>query len=1371
MHGSSRTATARRTLPPGSTPRTVRADASSPTALLVAASLALVSLLAGGCGSESDEQTASATKVSSRHQLVGGIQALGEVGDYRLRNGEIRAVIQNEGFNRGSGLFGGSLIDADLTRVNQQGDIYGGNGNDTLGEVFPAFFLEAINPEQVRVSRDGSDGGAAAVEVTGRGGEFVTMLRYLNQAIVNSYRPESLGDLLGDAFNNPEDLQPPNSAGRPLAEFSTEYVLEPGARTIRMKSTIRNNDFETIEFPGETLQDNENILRNQVGIDISDFVVPTGQVLGFGEANSVFVPGIGFNIRFGLEEAISRDIEFPAFPGKLAPYIATANPDGINYGFFTERSVEENFACNRDCCQLEGERREACLRSDGEDVSTGETELFYGGRADPDDVLFLFDAAGFAGVFTHRLPDALAPNHCSPETPAEEACDDLLGECETDECEENKQACVDGYDSCLDERESLPSKFSYKNYFVVGDGSVSSIVDEFYRLRGRETRSVNGRIFDELSGDPVGSNVELLLYRPLPEAESPEAMCSTRGSGEDRREPTIFNQTYTNSAGYFDLQLPPGEYCYRIRESGRPLTEYRHFEVGDRARFLRLRARSTARIDARITDASGRPMPAKLSVVGTHEFRGDTEKREFVYDLEAGETWRTSDLRPDDPDDPSTRRFIEAVAYSSADGDIDREVRPGNYILSFSRGPEYERETRRVDLDPGAVERVNVELEKVVETPNHVSGDFHMHAQGSIDSDARYTDRVISIAAEDVDVVVSSDHNFVSDFQPFIRREGLDRWMTSFVGVELTTFEFGHFNAFPVDFDVGSINRGSIRWQREPPQTIFDRLRERGSLSPEETIIQVNHPRDSILGYFSQFSVDGFEAKSSFPLDFDESSGPQGRLTTRLTMPSGDAFVRDCRPDSVNCCPDGGDCGEEEIDFESTYSWDFDALEIFNGKRKELNRHFRVPYDEESWPRPTGERLLRQICTEDDDCEDPAELVRDRCCSDGFASPVDDQPCENGGSSREACPVWEKQREFLAERYPEDAVVCEDGEVAFPGGLDDWYNTLNYARPFVENRPGATQSDDQVYKRITATGNSDSHTEGEPNLSTPGHPRNYVRVGSDEPQQVSAAEVSEALRNQRNIVTNGPFFQMRVRGPDDSEGDGARVGGQIRVDSDETTIDVSIRAADWVGADRFRIIANGEPLKSLRRGGEAVESDDRGWVSFELGDDGAFAAEYRVSVERDTWFVLEVEGDNNLFPVYPPSEIPRLPFDEIIGEIAGSFGFGGAGALEPSEVFPLTPFGFSNPIWVVRDGPGDDDGKFTPPEPEPAACEEGVVAPEALSTHSHEAGDYPSTDVNSRLDTTDLPGDVGDDSMNLLSRPRGTTRDVRTLFRQFGHGH
>src|SRR5690606_11260965 len=153
----------------------------------------------------------------------------------------------------------------------------------------------------------------------------------------------------------------------------------------------------------------------------------------------------------------------------------------------------------------------------------------------------------------------------------------------------------------------------------------------------------------------------------------------------------------------------------------------------------------------------------------------------------------------------------------------------------------------------------------------------------------------------------------------------------------------------------------------------------------------------------------------------------------------------------------------------------------------------------------------------------------------------------------------------------------------------------------------------------------------------------------------------------------------------------------LPISTGELEFEVLVRAADWVGADRFRIVANGEVLR-----GVPGQSDDYwGWTPVTLSN-GEFKATFTANVAQDTWFVLEVEGDNNLFPVVTPQDIPPFNFDAVIGSLAGAFGFGGGvEGLEPNFVFPVTPFAFTNPIWVVTDG----DGAFTAPNPPIFRCQ------------------------------------------------------------------
>jgi hypothetical protein len=1258
-------------------------DASERTRIISIIAAVAIAVIAGGmasfsaCGPEESDQMSRAKKIDSRQELIGGPTALGEVGDYLLENDKIRVVIEREGYNSGTGLYGGSLIDADLQRPNSESGYLGGTGSDTFGEYFPAYFLEVIATENVEVINDGTDGEAAVIEVRGRGGEFVSMLRFINQAMVNSYNAS-------DSLNQ-QILQgiPANSDGEPFVEFSVRYILEPGASHVRIESTVTNISGRTLSFPNSGVL---ALLESALGLDLGDFRVPTGSVLGFGALNSPFIPGIGFDLRYGLERAYQNEVELPGFPGQVTDMVASANSSfDVNYGFLPGVAPESNFVYQRD-----------------------QADETYGGNTQPGELLTLFSASGFTGVLTHQVPTELSSVDVDEETGE-------VGDCTA---EGDEPAC----------------SYTFTNYLIIGDGDVASLRDEAYRIRDVDTTKVAGRVFNPDTGEPVGKRVSMLLYTPRENAENALAACEQVGEGIGTPRPTIFSQTYTNAQGYFEFTLPPGDYCYRIQDTGRVLTEYRHFEVGDEPVYFETETGSTGYVEATIVDGDGQPMPGKLTAVGTHEFRDDLVKREFLYDLEAGQQWRTSDLVPDEEGDPSTRRYVERVAYASADGRVRTNLRPGKYTIYFSRGPEYDVVTREVTIKPGATTWANARLEHELDTNGYLSGDFHMHARGSIDSGLDYNERVISIAAEGVEVVVSSDHNYVSDYLPYIYRNALQPFLRSFVGVELTTFEFGHFNAFPLEYQVGSVNRGAVPWQRIPPQTIFDELRDNGKLGPDKTIIQVNHPRDSILGYFSQFNMDPFSTEVT--PEFLTAGGGIDGITAAVASPSGDAFLRNCSEEGVECRTDQ--------DFETTFSWDFDAIEIFNGKRLELLRHFRIPYGEGEWPEDIARTLRQKTCDE----QYEGELTS--YCEDNSIAEEDCSVQNQNISYDDWCPFT---RDEVPDAYPKGEILCDGGEVAYEGGLDDWYNMLNYPRNYV--RGDDVGDPEPVYKTYTATANSDSHKSGKPEINEPGNPRNFVWVGErrDDPLEVRPLDVVNAVQQHRLIASNGPIVELEV-------GD-ARIGETTQVQSSTVPVTVKVRALDWVGADRFRLIANGEPV-------EVDDDESPTFFEFDLDGEGRFETTVDVEIDKDTWFVVEVEGDQSLFPIYTPQDIPPQSFEQAIGSLAGSFGFGGGvEGLAPEETFQVKPFAFTNPVWVVYDQGDDTDGQFTPPMPPVQSCTEFDT--EAFQMRNFE--DLNANEVRKRLDTVNIDTGRIKHGQHPFSRIKGNQRDVRALFNAYGHSH
>ncbi len=1316
---------------------TLKTRLAASTLLPLGLSVLLLGLQQTSCDNQevTRASVSQAQRITSATQLIGGPSARAEIGDYIMQNDHVRVVVQDLNYNRGSGVFGGSLIDADIIRPNTSSDLLGGSGQDTFGEMFPAFFLEVVEPEEIEVLNDGSDGKAAIIEVRGKGGEFVSMARMLNQVMINSYNAqENLSRIL--------TIKPPILNQDPQLAFSVRYILEPDARHVKIESELRNISLKKLEFPNSSIL---SALTGALGIDLGDFTVPAGHVLGFGKLNSPFLPGIGYDIQFGLEDAYERPINLPALPGHRTPILATSSNHGVSYGYAMDNSPKQGDATITDTAL-----REHFVYA--KDQIEGENGPLYGGDAKPGDMLFLFYASGFGGAFTHQLPPELAPSFCTddPNLEPEAACNAYVGECDGEDCEKRTNSCLNAYERCREQidTDQLPSSYTFTSYLLIGDGDVSSLWDELYDLREEKTQTIQGTMIDAYTGQAAGRGESMLIYEARKTTQDPAQQCAPTGTGLFDDSPYLLNQVHSQRGGTFRFKLPPGVYCYRTHGSGREIGPYVRFVVEEGKDLLIEPAlQASTRVEVQILDEAGSPIPGRVTVVGTHPMpEGEPDSpRKFLFELRAGEHWRITDMVPDKADDPSTRQYIEHISYADGSGlaafDLRSNGEGETYTVYLSRGPEYDPMIiEDVVAKPGETLRLAGKIKRTMDTKGFLSGDYHLHARGSIDSGLDYNDRIISLAGEGLEIAVSSDHNYISDYKPYIQGNNLQDYINSVVGLELTTFEAGHFNGFPLRYELEFANRGSFEWQQQPPGLVFEEMRQRGTLGADNTIIQVNHPRDSILGYFSQHNVDALNTTVTLPFETEDAS-----VIDAVASVNGPAFYEE----------------QDNGEFKPTFSWNFDAIEVFNGKRFELLRHFRA----------TKEDLLplyeeyhyTNILDDDSDysatqCENARARLLDTSADPSCPGNMAATECQEAQATVDDCNVKENAAQTEANRLAvahlamindkDSVIVCSDNEVAFPGHLDDWYNLLNNERSFALRDyeeaaiPDGPRKDRyrKLYKKYTATGNSDSHSA---EFDDPGYPRNYFYVGHDDPAQFTSEQLVEALQAHRNVVSNGPLVNMTINEEP--------IGSELSVADGKVTININVSSSSWNGVDRWRLIANGEVVQS-------------GDVDMSQGDGYSWSTSVDVTVSRDTWFVVEVEGDQNMFPLLAPGEIPPFDIQSAIGSLAGPFGFGaGEDGLEPDLTFPIHPFAFTNPIWVIADG----DGEFNPINQPQLTCSNGVVDVGEIDPGAIQ---QPRTLGKKRLDALNVPFKVGHDKP-LNSRIKGEVKDVRVIFEAWGHMH
>ncbi len=1076
---------------------------------------------------------ARAHRVASRAELIGGPRALGEIGDWMIENGKVRFIVQDAGFSRGFGVFGGALLDADLVRESTgRGNSEGGAGKDNFGEMFPAFFLEALEPREVAdpnnpgqllppiaIENDGSDGQPAVLVIRGNGGDFIALTQRVNELLLDDSR------------------QTPNLF------LESRYILEPDAGFLKMTTRVVN-----VKAPAASIE-----LPN---FKFGDAQVPTpfGDVVLFGGGNKVFTPHpAGFDVRFTLEDIYAdNDIQLPALPGITAEFVASAGKD-VSYGLLAEAPTAPttNFV------------------QSNSDQFPGATDH---------SIHIPFIASAFTGVFQVLPPPVLTPN--------------------------------DGVDGGSDE-------MTYTRYFMVGDGDVASITDTVYAILGDETGSLTGRLRMDGSGEGmVGASIMVV--------------------GADGAKVT---QMKTDEGGRFSANLRPGTYTLRTVMEGFATQTTEGVAIkaaADTRAELTLPQPATLVVTVVEGGVAGGRVPAKVSLIGQvpPEHIGE-RPRDWLFDLSVGEEFRYTDLVDDVAGDPSTLQYIEHFQYTT-DGTLTMKVRPGTYKVVAGRGPEYDRVEQDVILDSGTTKTLTMEINRVVNTDGYVGADFHLHTVFSLDSNAGLKDRIASYAGEGVEYAVSTDHNFIVDYRATIEKLGLERFINSSVGLELTTIDRGHFNGFPLDRGDGSLladddediantiksrTYGSFEWALRDPADIFQDLRQLGRKDSSGAvlpiIVQVNHPRDSILGYFDQYGVSA---------DTMEPLGQGGAILG---------------PQTATHPEFGAD----------RFSYGFDALEVFNGKRFEFLQTFKVP--------PGSTRDPVSCCP-----LTPGDVVRDLQapeCSDDV--PSDQCNCAlsscQGDVAGAACDA-RQQAQLAAGR-------CNPGgrDIAFPGVVDDWMRLLSTGR------------------HIVGTANSDSH---EAEKEEPGSPRSYIRVPSDSPAQVSPDDVVAAFNAGDLLMTNGPFVRVDVGG----KGMGQTVTGA------NLTLNINVQQAPWVKADTIHIYANEELVKTVAFEGNKT-------FSVEVPP---FTSDGFLVVE-----VLSTAQSASLFPSVYPNEVAPVQFTDVLGALGSSLGLASVeGALEPELIFVTTPYALTNPIWVDFDG----DGAVTPSRSIPNVDEQGAQQPQTV---------------------------------------------------------
>ncbi len=324
-----------------------------------------------------------------------------------------------------------------------------------------------------------------------------------------------------------------------------------------------------------------------------------------------------------------------------------------------------------------------------------------------------------------------------------------------------------------------------------------------------------------------------------------EGDCSTRQSGTPAEGVMIHAITpdetacvafdFCDSEGHFRLAVPPGDYIVTATAYDREPGPRIQLSIGSGETSREsIEIDAPATVEYSIKDQNGDPIPAQIA----------------FKPLSAPASPRFPEWHFRSDDERSRGVFTHLFNVDAGPGSIT--VTPGRYEVYISRGLEYEIDNKTLTLSSGAGTSFTSAIARSVNTSGFLSGDFHIHAHPSHDASTPVFERLLNLAAVNVEIPVATDHDVITDYSPYLEKTSLSKWLKPLIGEEITTKRMGHYNDFPLPHDVTKRNNGAIEWIGKSIPSLFDEIRA----IPTKPLIQLNHPRDTTMGYFDHIGYD-----------------------------------------------------------------------------------------------------------------------------------------------------------------------------------------------------------------------------------------------------------------------------------------------------------------------------------------------------------------------------------------------------------------------------------------------------------------------------------------------------------------------------------
>ncbi len=393
---------------------------------------------------------------------------------------------------------------------------------------------------------------------------------------------------------------------------------------------------------------------------------------------------------------------------------------------------------------------------------------------------------------------------------------------------------------------------SFTRYLGVGDGTGGNAIDLDIEVRGLAKARVEGCI--TVDGAPADN-----------------ARVTVAEFGAVAAPANVITHFSTDATGCYggDVPVVGSPTAYGVI-AGRIGTPFEASAALPTVHPISVNAGDTATVDidlpatgslrVTVTDDSGGAVPARVTVVGFDPSPITTFAGAGLPGFGGADLALLFD-----PDDRLPFGVV-AAGNAGASGIVEFDLEPGDYQVFVSRGTEYSVSDQPATINGGATTNLSAQIAPVLDTAGFVSSEFHVHGINSADSRVSDLNRVEGYAAEGVDNLIMTDHHVHTDLTPTIASLGLGSWLSATVGEEITTFDSGHYNAYPLLVDPSRVSKGSTDWAvAAPPGQDFPSagafnltpaevftLATTGATSTPDTTVQINH----IDSHFAPLKID-----------------------------------------------------------------------------------------------------------------------------------------------------------------------------------------------------------------------------------------------------------------------------------------------------------------------------------------------------------------------------------------------------------------------------------------------------------------------------------------------------------------------------------